>query len=91
MVAVLQATTLAVGVLTQASPEPSPTRAPRYIDPSVVSPGLIGFVLFVGLGVATVLLWLSMNRQLKKINFDEGTPPGAAATDHDADAGPDAD
>lgn len=39
-----------------------------YIAPHSVSPGLAGFILFAGLGVATVLLWRSMNRQLRKVD-----------------------
>jgi hypothetical protein len=91
MVAVLQTTTIAVGMVTQATPQPSPTQPPRYIDPSVVSPGLIGFVLFVGLGIAVVLLWLSMNRHLKKVNFDDGSGAGNGAEESDPGAGRDTD
>ena len=55
------------------TPVPAPTEPARYVDPSVVSPGLVGFFLFFGLGLATLLLWLSMNRQLKRIKFDDGS------------------
>jgi len=44
------------------------------VDPARVTPGLLGFLVFVGLGVATWLLIRSMNTQLKKIDFDEGAP-----------------
>lgn len=64
---------VAAGIVAAETPVPDPTQTPRYVDPSVVSPGLIGFVIFVGLGLATVLLWLSMNRQLKKVHFDDGS------------------
>ncbi|MGN6131616.1 MAG: hypothetical protein ACTHOK_14845 [Nocardioidaceae bacterium] len=40
-------------------------------DPADVRPGLIGFLMFLGLLVAVVLLWLSMRKQLKKVNFEE--------------------
>ena len=40
-------------------------------DPEDVKPGWLGFLMFVGLAVATVLLWLSFRRQLKKVNFEE--------------------
>jgi hypothetical protein len=59
-----------------------------------VRPGYVYALLFLGLVVATVLLWLNMRRQLRKIRFDqpgedaadggEGTgarPGGAAARD----------
>ena len=47
-------------------------------EPDEVTPGWIYFVVFMGLLLATVLLWLSMRRQLKKVRFEE--PP---ATDTD--------
>jgi hypothetical protein len=40
-------------------------------DPSEVGQGWIGFAVFLFLAVATVLLWLSFRRQLKKVNFEE--------------------
>jgi hypothetical protein len=40
-------------------------------DPQNVSAGWIGFVVFMALAVAVVLLWLSFRKQLKKINFEE--------------------
>ena len=43
---------------------------------SQVGPGLIGFLMFLFLAAATVLLWLSFRRQLKKVRFDvEPLPP----------------
>jgi hypothetical protein len=44
-------------------------------DPSQVGQGWIGFVMFLFLAVATVLLWLSFRRHLKKINFEEKPAP----------------
>jgi len=44
-------------------------------DPADVKPGMLGFGLFLALAVATVLLWLSMRRQLKKVNFEEEPDP----------------
>jgi hypothetical protein len=40
-------------------------------DPADVTPGWLGFALFMFLAVATVLLWLSFRKQLKKVNFEE--------------------
>ena len=40
-------------------------------DPSEVGQGWIGFLVFVFLAVATVLLWLSFRRQLRKVDFEE--------------------
>jgi hypothetical protein len=45
-------------------------------DPSEVKPGLVAFVVVVLLCVATVLLWLSMRKQLRKIRFEEKEIPG---------------
>jgi hypothetical protein len=36
-------------------------------DPNDVRPGWVAFWIVVALGVATFLLWRSMNRQLRKI------------------------
>lgn len=43
-----------------------------------VSPGAIGLVIFIALGLGTYFLWRSMNKQLKRIDFDEGVSPGDA-------------
>ncbi len=42
-------------------------------DKNKVNPGLLGFVVVALLGVATWLLIRSMQRQLGKVDFDEGT------------------
>ena len=48
--------------------------APR--DPTEwVGPGLLGFVVIAGLCVATVLLWRNMNKQLRKVRFEEEPDP----------------
>ncbi len=53
------------------TPSPPPV---RYVDPQTVGPGLTGFVIFVFLCGAVFLLWKSMNKQLKKIDFEEESP-----------------
>ena len=40
-------------------------------DPDDVTAGWIGFLVFIGLAVAVILLWLSFRKQLKKIDFEE--------------------
>jgi hypothetical protein len=40
-------------------------------DKSKVNPGLLGFVVVALLGVATWLLIRSMQRHLRKVDFDE--------------------
>ncbi|WP_030236613.1 hypothetical protein [Streptomyces sp. NRRL S-350] len=41
------------------------------VDDAKVTPGLLGFVVFAALGVATWFLVKSMNRQFKKVDFVE--------------------
>ena len=53
------------------------------ITNETVSPGGIGFLLFALLGLGTFLLWLSMNKQLKRIDFDE-KPGDVEPGDNDA-------
>ena len=40
-------------------------------DQNKVTPGLIGFLVFAGIGAAVWLLMKSMNRQFQKIDFEE--------------------
>ena len=40
-------------------------------DPSKVKPGWLGLGVVLALAVATVLLWLSFRKQLKKVDFEE--------------------
>ncbi len=51
-------------------------------DPADVRPGLIGFIVFISLLIAVVLLWLSMRKQLKKVNFEEREPGNGGAGSH---------
>jgi hypothetical protein len=47
-------------------------------DPDDVRPGWIALGSFLLLAFVTVLLWLSMRKQLRRIDFDEeGDAPGA--------------
>jgi hypothetical protein len=48
--------------------------AAKELNDDTVSPGLLGLAVVAALGVATWLLIRSMNRQLRKIDFDEGGP-----------------
>jgi hypothetical protein len=69
-------TLLAALVLVHAAVDKAP-------DPEDVKPGWLGFGVFLALAVAVVLLWLSMRKQLKKVDFevpdDEPAPrPGGA-------------
>ncbi len=56
-------------------------------DPEDVTPGWVYAVVIIGLFAVTVLLWMSMRKQLGKIRFDDTdrdeTPPrdGQAGSD----------
>ncbi|MGW4895070.1 hypothetical protein ACWEQL_22780 [Kitasatospora sp. NPDC004240] len=45
--------------------------AAETLDQAKVTPGLLGFVVFAALGVATWFLARSMNKQFKRVNFTE--------------------
>ncbi|MGA5819077.1 hypothetical protein ACPC54_14605 [Kitasatospora sp. NPDC094028] len=49
------------------------------VDDAKVTPGLLGFVVFAALGVATWFLAKSMNRQFKKVDFTEEPAPEGTA------------
>jgi cell division septation protein DedD len=44
-------------------------------DPADVKPGWLGFAVFIALAVAVALLWLSMRKQLRKVDFEEEPDP----------------
>jgi hypothetical protein len=46
------------------------------VDPSKVKPGPIALIIVLLLGLATYLLWRSMNRQLKKVHFEDAGAAG---------------
>jgi len=57
---------------------PGATTSPApAIDPDRVTPGVLGLLGLVFLVVAVYFLWRSMNRQLRKVDFDES---GATAS-----------
>ncbi|MGW4383150.1 hypothetical protein [Kitasatospora sp. NPDC004531] len=45
------------------------------LDETKVTPGLLGFVVFAALGIATWFLLKSMNARFKKIDFTEQPEP----------------
>lgn len=49
---------------------------PLALSEQQVSPGVLGFVVVALLGLALFLLIRSMNKQMRKIDFDDGS--GAA-------------
>ncbi len=66
-----------------ATDSPIPGHA-KVLNDDTVSPGWLGLVVFLALGVATLILLRSFRRQLAKVppTFDE---PGAPPTDPVAD------
>lgn len=62
----------------------APAAVARLLDdvpaPEDVTPGWIYALVVIGLFVVTVLLWLSMRKQLKRIDVDQDSgdeaPPG---------------
>lgn len=49
-------------------------------DKDKVTPGVLGFIVFAVIGGAVWLLMKSMNKQMKKVNFEEQPEEGEAAT-----------
>jgi hypothetical protein len=48
------------------------------LDPEIeenLTPGWVGAIVILALIVVTVLLWLSMRRQFRKIRFDQDETP----------------
>lgn len=72
--------------------DPTQTMTPlvqlaEELDDTKVSPGILGFLVFALLGGAVWLLAKSMNRHLKRIDFDEGAAtPGTAEAAKTAEA-----
>lgn len=50
-------------------------------DPSIVGPGMLGFVVFLGLLVAAIFLFRSLNKQIKRVDFDESADDSAQSSD----------
>jgi hypothetical protein len=59
------------------------------LDPEIeenLTPGWVGAVVIVGLMVVTLLLWLSMRRQFRKIRFEDD-PADGGSTPEDGEGG----
>ena len=57
--------------LLAASLVPTPSSTEPAIDPDRVSPGVLGFLAVVFLAVAMFVIWKSMDKQLRRVDFDE--------------------
>jgi len=51
---------------------------PLAVSEQQVSPGVLGFCVVALLGLALFFLIRSMNKQMRKIDFDDGTGTGPA-------------
>ncbi|MGD3107933.1 MULTISPECIES: hypothetical protein [unclassified Streptomyces] len=49
-------------------------------DKDKVTPGVLGFIVFAIMGGVTWLLLKSMNKQMRKVNFEEAPEDGEAGT-----------
>ncbi|HEY5136755.1 MAG TPA: hypothetical protein VIJ41_13260 [Candidatus Nanopelagicales bacterium] len=66
-------------VVLATSPSPSPSLSqstptsplPGENDPTWLGPGLLGFLSLVFLAVAVFVIYLSLNKQLGRVTFDE--------------------
>lgn len=62
---------IALAVIGQ-SPDPSSATTPApAVDPNRVTPGFLGFVSFVALIIAAVIIYFSLRKQLGRVDFDE--------------------
>ena len=70
-------------VLTVATPAPSPENTLRPgLDPSQVSPGLVGFLMTFLLAAAVVLLVMDFNRRNRRLRYRAQYAEQRAAEDH---------
>lgn len=57
--------------LSAATPVPAPVEVPEQIDPNRVSPGMLGLIVIIVLGIAAALIYYFLRGSLNKINYDE--------------------
>ena len=57
-----------VGTLLAKVPSPAPSATPTELDPYKVSPGLAGFLVTFGIALASIVLYLSLTKQLRRVN-----------------------
>lgn len=77
-------------ILEAATPTPTPTQP---FDPDLVTPGVVGFLVTLGLIVATIVILISMNRRVRRVTYraeiaERLDAEEAAALDQDAEDGP---
>ena len=69
-------------VLAAASPAPAPVGNPGD-NPRHIGPGPIAFWIVIALGVALFLLVRSMGKQVRKVDFDDGSGDDAGRVERD--------
>jgi hypothetical protein len=69
-------TSLLAVILANETPLPSPLPEEPPIDPSRVTPGMLGLVSFIFLVIAIVLLYRSMRKQISKVDPNLPAGPG---------------
>jgi hypothetical protein len=57
-----------VGAFLAKVPDPSPSATATELDPYKVSPGLAGFLVTFGIALASIVLYLSLTKQLRRVN-----------------------
>jgi hypothetical protein len=57
--------------LAESTPTPTPTYGVYTGDEDLVTPGVIGFLITFGIGAATLLLILDMNRRVRRTRYTE--------------------
>ncbi|MFE9336182.1 hypothetical protein [Streptomyces sp. NPDC007063] len=65
----------------------------KDLDENKVTPGVLGFVVFALIGAAVWMLMKSMNKHMRRVDFEEpaGTAPAAASATGGTTEGTDAD
>jgi len=72
-------------VLAAASPAPAPAPVGNPGDnPQHIGPGPIAFWIVIALGVALFLLVRSMGKQVRKVDFDDGSGDDTGRVERDA-------
>lgn len=71
------------------TPSPSPTDILRPgLDPYDVSPGLFGFLAIFAVAGVCIVGWLSLNRKVRRLRFEERAAQAQGESDDSQSAGP---
>lgn len=60
---------------TNPTPSGALTSPPPEIDPNRVTPGVWGFLSFLFFVIVAVVLYVSLRKQLRRVDFDEDATP----------------